>query len=232
MVSADALLRREHPERGLVAPHEFIALAEDTGLIVPIGAWVLDQSCRQLARWQHIAPSMTVAVNLSVRQLLDPAIAARLSAVLLQSGARAKGLCLELTESVFMEDVEFFGKALAGLKRLGVRLTIDDFGTGYSSLNYAREFHVDILKIDKSFIDGVVTESPSSSLVATVLELARVLELKAVAEGVEGAEQLEHLKALNCDFGQGFLFARPLDDAGLRDVLRQRREAPMAGPVA
>ena len=122
MVSAEALLRWEHPERGLVPPHEFIPLAEDTGLIVPIGAWVLDESCRQLARWQRIAPSMTLAVNLSVRQLLDPAIAARLSAVLLQSGARAKGLCLELTESVFMEDVEFFGKALAGLKRPGVGL--------------------------------------------------------------------------------------------------------------
>jgi EAL domain-containing protein (putative c-di-GMP-specific phosphodiesterase class I) len=112
-----------------------------------------------------------------------------------------------------------------------VQLAIDDFGTGYSSLNYAREFHVDILKIDKSFIDGLAAGSPSSSLVATVLELARVLELKAVAEGVEGSEQLERLQALHCDFGQGFLFAQPLDDAGLRDVLRQRREAPMPGPV-
>ena len=155
MVSAEALLRWKHPERGLVPPHEFISLAEETGLIVPIGAWVLEQACRELARWQRIDPSMTVAVNLSVRQLLDPAIAARLAAVLLQSGARAEGLCLELTESVFMEDVEFFGKALARLKRLGVRLTIDDFGTGYSSLSYLKRFPVDAVKVDRAFVDGL-----------------------------------------------------------------------------
>jgi EAL domain-containing protein (putative c-di-GMP-specific phosphodiesterase class I) len=152
--------------------------------------------------------------------------------VLAESAVDPHSVILEISESAMMSDIAVAIARLTEFKALGVQLAIDDFGTGYSSLTYAREFHVDILKIDKSFIDGVVTESPSSSLVATVLELARVLDLKAVAEGVEGAEQLEHLKALNCDFGQGFLFARPLDDAGLRDVLRQRREAPMPGPVA
>jgi diguanylate cyclase (GGDEF)-like protein/PAS domain S-box-containing protein len=210
MVSAEALLRWEHPDRGPVPPHEFIPLAEDTGLIVPIGAWVLDQSCRQLARWQHIAPSMTLAVNLSVRQLLDPAIAARLSAVLLQSGAGAAGLCLELTESVFMEDVEFFGKALAGLKRLGVRLTIDDFGTGYSSLSYLKRFPVDAVKVDRAFVDGLGTDPHDSALVAAIVAMAAALDLEVTAEGVETQAQLAHLKRLGCRRVQGFHLARPM----------------------
>ena len=210
MVSAEALLRWVHPERGLVPPHEFIPLAEETGLIVPIGAWVLDQSCRQLARWQRIEPSMTLAVNLSVRQLLDPAIAARLSTVVLQSGARAEGLCLELTESVFMEDVEFFGKALASLKRLGVRLTIDDFGTGYSSLSYLKRFPVDAVKVDRAFVDGLGTDPHDSALVAAIVAMAAALDLEVTAEGVETQAQLAHLKRLGCRRVQGFHLARPM----------------------
>jgi diguanylate cyclase (GGDEF)-like protein/PAS domain S-box-containing protein len=209
MVSAEALLRWEDPERGLVPPQEFISLAEDTGLIVPIGAWVLNQACDQLARWQRIEPSMTVAVNLSVRQLLDPAIAARVSAVLHQSGAQAKGLCLELTESVFMEDVDFFGKALARLKRLGVRLTIDDFGTGYSSLSYLKRFPVDAVKVDRAFVDGLGTDPHDSALVAAIVAMAAALDLEVTAEGVETQSQLAHLKRLGCQRVQGFHLARP-----------------------
>jgi diguanylate cyclase (GGDEF)-like protein len=219
MVSAEALLRWVHPERGLVPPHEFIPLAEDTGLIVPIGAWVLDQSCRQLARWQRIEPSTTLAVNLSVRQLLDPAIAARLSAVLLESGARATGLCLELTESVFMEDVEFFGKALASLKRLGVRLTIDDFGTGYSSLSYLKRFPVDAVKVDRAFVDGLGTDPHDSALVAAIVAMAAALDLEVTAEGVETQGQLAHLKRLGCRRVQGFHLARPMSAEAMTQLI-------------
>jgi diguanylate cyclase (GGDEF)-like protein/PAS domain S-box-containing protein len=227
MVSAEALLRWEHPDRGLVPPEEFITLAEETGLIVPIGAWVLDQSCRQLARWQRIDRAMTLAVNLSVRQLLDPAIAARLAAVLLQSGARAKGLCLELTESVFMEDVEFFGKVLARLKRLGVRLTIDDFGTGYSSLSYLKRFPVDAVKVDRAFVDGLGTDPHDSALVAAIVAMAAALDLEVTAEGVETQEQLAHLKRLGCRRVQGFHLARPMTADAMTQLVTDSRRWPV-----
>jgi diguanylate cyclase (GGDEF)-like protein/PAS domain S-box-containing protein len=230
----EALIRWNHPTRGVIAPLDFVPLAEETGLIVPIGEWVLRTACQFAAQLQldfPDDPARQVAVNLSTRQLQHPEILEQVRGVLAETGLDPHSLILELTENAMMSDIEVAISRLTAFKALGVQLAIDDFGTGYSSLNYAREFHVDILKIDKSFIDGLAAGSPSSSLVATVLELARVLELKAVAEGVEGSEQLERLQALHCDFGQGFLFAQPLDDAGLRDVLRQRREAPMPGPV-
>jgi diguanylate cyclase (GGDEF)-like protein/PAS domain S-box-containing protein len=230
----EALIRWNHPTRGVIAPLDFVPLAEETGLIVPIGLWVLRTACQFAAQLQidyPDDPARHVAVNLSPRQLQHPEIVEQVRSVLVETAVDPHSVILEISESAMMADIAVAIARLTEFKALGVQLAIDDFGTGYSSLNYAREFHVDILKIDKSFIDGVVTESPSSSLVATVLELARVLDLRAVAEGVEGAEQLEQLKALNCDFGQGFLFGRPLDDAGLRDVLRQRRAAPTAGPV-
>jgi EAL domain-containing protein (putative c-di-GMP-specific phosphodiesterase class I) len=176
-------------------------------------------------------PARHMAVNLSTRQLQHPEVVDQVRAVIEETGLDPRSLILEITESAMMADMDVAIARLSEFKALGVQLAIDDFGTGYSSLNYVREFPVDILKIDKSFIDGLVNESPSSSLVTTVLELARVLELKAVAEGVEGADQLEHLRALNCDFGQGFLFARPLNDAGLREILRVRREIPTTGQV-
>ncbi len=224
MVSAEALVRWEDPERGLVPPQDFISLAEDTGLIVSIGAWVLDQACRELARWQRIEPSMTVAVNLSVRQVLDPALAARVSAILLKTGARAEGLCLELTESVFMEDVDFFGKALARLKRLGVRLTIDDFGTGYSSLSYLKRFPVDAVKVDRAFVDGLGTDPHDSALVAAIVAMAAALDLEVTAEGVETQDQLAHLKRLGCQRVQGFHLSRPASaDAVTELVVESRR---------
>ena len=227
MVSAEALVRWEDPERGLVPPHDFISLAEDTGLIVSIGAWVLDQACRELARWQQIEPSMTVAVNLSVRQLLDPGIAARVSAVLAQSGAQAEGLCLELTESVFMEDVDFFGKALARLKRLGVGLTIDDFGTGYSSLSYLKRFPVDAVKVDRAFVDGLGTDPHDSALVAAIVAMAAALDLEVTAEGVETQDQLAHLKRLGCQRVQGFHLARPTTADEVTALLAESRRWPV-----
>jgi diguanylate cyclase (GGDEF)-like protein/PAS domain S-box-containing protein len=215
MVSAEALLRWEHPEGRLVNPDEFIPLAEETGLIVPIGAWVLEQACAQLVQWQRTEPSMSVAVNLSVCQMVAPDIAGLIEDVLRRSGARPEGLCLELTESVFMEDVDYFGRTLAGLKGLGVRLAIDDFGTGYSSLSYLKRFPVDAVKVDRAFVDGLGTDPHDSALVAAIVAMAAALGLEVTAEGVETREQLADLKRLHCQRAQGFYLARPMPAAAM-----------------
>jgi diguanylate cyclase (GGDEF)-like protein/PAS domain S-box-containing protein len=210
MVSAEALLRWQHPERGLVSPAEFIPVAEETGLIVPIGAWVLEQACHQLVRWQRDAPSMRVAVNLSVRQMLALDIAGLVEDVLRRTGAAANCICLELTESVFMDDVDYFTRTLASLKALGVRLSIDDFGTGFSSLSYLKRFPVDAVKVDRAFVDGLGTDTHHSALVAAIIAMADALDLEVTAEGVETADQLASLRLLQCQRAQGFWLARPM----------------------
>jgi diguanylate cyclase (GGDEF)-like protein/PAS domain S-box-containing protein len=219
MVSAEALLRWQHPERGLVSPDEFIPVAEETGLIVPIGAWVLGQACRDLVRWQRTQEAMTVAVNLSVRQMLAPDIAGLVESVLRATGARAQNLSLELTESVFMEDVDYFEKTLGGLKRLGVRLSIDDFGTGYSSLSYLKRFPVDAVKVDRAFVDGLGTDANDTALVAAILAMAAALGLEVTAEGVETHDQLVNLQKLHCRLAQGFYLARPMPAAAITELV-------------
>jgi diguanylate cyclase (GGDEF)-like protein/PAS domain S-box-containing protein len=215
MVSAEALVRWEDPERGLVSPADFIPLAEETGLIVPIGAWVLEQACRALIQWQGTEPSMSVAVNLSVRQVVAADVAGLIEDVLRRTGVRPDTLCLELTESVFMEDVDYFGRTLASLKTLGVQLAIDDFGTGYSSLSYLKRFPVDAVKVDRAFIEGLGTDPHSSALVAAIVAMADALSLDVTAEGVETQEQLASLKRLNCRRAQGFHLARPMPANGI-----------------
>jgi EAL domain-containing protein (putative c-di-GMP-specific phosphodiesterase class I) len=215
MVSAEALLRWDHPDRGPISPDEFIPLAEETGLIVPIGAWVLEQACRQLARWQRVLPTMSIAVNVSVRQMISPGFAKRVKAILERTGARPESLCLELTESVFMEDVIFFGKTLDGLKSIGVQLSIDDFGTGYSSLSYLKRFPVDAVKVDRAFVDGLGTDPHDSALVAAIVAMADALHLAVTAEGVETEEQFAGLKQLGCKRAQGYYFGRPMSPADL-----------------
>jgi diguanylate cyclase (GGDEF)-like protein/PAS domain S-box-containing protein len=216
MVSAEALVRWKHPEHGLVTPDNFISLAEETGLIVPIGARVLEQACSDLAEWKHIALSMgkpekiTIAVNLSVRQLLAADIASTVDDVLTRTGVHPADLCLELTESVFMEDVGYFGRTLDGLKALGVDLSIDDFGTGYSSLSYLKAFPVDGVKVDRVFVDGLGTDPHDTALVAAIVAMARALDLQVTAEGVETHEQLIGLKNLGVPRAQGFYLARPM----------------------
>jgi EAL domain-containing protein (putative c-di-GMP-specific phosphodiesterase class I) len=171
---------------------------------------VLEQACLQLVEWQRDQPSMTVSVNLSVRQVLAADIVAGISDILQRTGVPPATLCLELTESVFMEDVDYFARTLASLKALGVQLAIDDFGTGYSSLSYLERFPVDAIKVDRAFVDGLGTDPHHTALVAAILAMADALDLTATAEGVETLDQLVHLRRLRCHKAQGFYLSRPV----------------------
>jgi diguanylate cyclase (GGDEF)-like protein len=230
-IGVEALLRWQHPRRGLVAPLNFIPLAEETGLIVPIGRWVLGEACRQGRRWQLAAPAgraPTMSVNISGRQLLEPTLVAEVAEALAESGLEPALLTLEITESILMQNTEATVATLRELKALGVRLAIDDFGTGYSSLAYLQRFPIDVLKIDKSFIDGVARGGSDAVLARTIVTLAGMLDLSTVAEGVERADQHAHLVALGCARGQGYLFGRPLGVAEI-DGLLAHADQP-AGP--
>jgi diguanylate cyclase len=224
LVGAEALLRWEHPDRGQVSPVEFIPIAEETGLIISIGLWVFEQACEQLARWQCTNPSMSVAVNLSVRQLVDPEITDQIEAILSRTGIRPQDVCLELTESIFAEDSDGIGNTLGSLSALGVKLAMDDFGTGYSSLSYLKRFPFDEVKVDQEFVDGLGTDPYDTELVSAVIAMAGALGLGVTAEGVETRDQLERLQRMDCQRAQGFYLARPMPaDAMNQFVVEQHR---------
>jgi EAL domain-containing protein (putative c-di-GMP-specific phosphodiesterase class I) len=207
----EALVRWQHPTRGLLAPFHFIPLAEDSGLIVPLGAWVLRVACQQAAKWrdEEDAPR-SVSVNLSAKEIAQPDLVSRVSEALDQAGLEPSALRLEITETSIMEDPQGAGEVLASLRDLGVRLDIDDFGTGYSSLLYLRRYAVDFLKIDRSFVAGLGQNPQDDAIVASVIDLAHAFDIGVVAEGVETMAQAELLREQGCDFGQGFLWARPV----------------------
>jgi diguanylate cyclase (GGDEF)-like protein/PAS domain S-box-containing protein len=221
VMAVEALARWQHPVRGLLSPQEFIELAEDTGLIVGLGLRVLSEACNEAKAWEaqlgQAAPR--VHVNLSARQLTATNLAVLVRGVLEGSGLDPSRLCLEITESVLMEDAATVIEAVRRLKQVGVLLAIDDFGTGYSSLSYLRRFPVDVLKVDQSFIDGLGPDPEDSAIVAAIVNLAGTLELEAVAEGVETVEQLAKLRELDCSAAQGYLFARPVPPAELSPLL-------------
>jgi diguanylate cyclase len=213
IAKVEALVRWEHPSRGLVPPMDFIPAAEETGLIVDIGRFVLEQACSQVQQWQvqhQGGRALEVGVNVSARQLQDSALAHDVAAALERSGLDPQNLTLEITESVLMEDVEASIDRLQELKALGVKLAIDDFGTGYSSLSYLQQFPVDVLKIDRTFVKVIDGAKEDSALVSAIVKLGHTFGLQLVAEGVETAEQLAALTAMSCDRAQGYLFARPL----------------------
>ena len=211
VVGFEALVRWQHPTRGLVAPMEFVPIAEDTGFIIPIGTWVLEQACAAATRWpgRKNGEPMQISVNLSARQLFDPNLVDTARSIVSRNGLEAGQLTLEITESVLMEDTDLSVLQLNALKKLGVQIAIDDFGTGYSSLSYLRSFPVDVLKIDKSFTDTVAVDVDGACFVQAILHLAQVLRVTTVAEGVEHAAQAERLRELGCDLAQGFYFGRP-----------------------
>lgn len=230
----EALIRWPR-RRGLVPPDQFISLAEETGHIMPLGAWVLEHAASDVARWQREhphTPPLHLNVNVSARQFIDPAFVQDVRRVVDTSGLEPGSLVLEITESVLMRRDEQIRAAMRTLKRLGVSIAIDDFGTGFSSLSYLREFPIDVLKVDKSFIDDIVTDGQQVALVEGIVRIADVLGLRVIAEGIENAGQRDLLGAMGCRFGQGYLFARPMNADEARRFLRmsgERQASPLVG---
>ena len=212
--SFEALVRWEHPERGLVAPDVFVPIAEQTGLVVPLGNWVLEEACRQMVAWRHSIPKsaqVAVGVNLSGRQFEDDGLVTGVQACLERTGLDPRALGLEMTESVVMARTRRNAATLQELRDLGIKLLIDDFGTGYSSLANLRSFPLDSLKVDRSFVNRMEFEEGKAEIVSTIIALARTLGLEVVAEGVETAEELQMLRELGCDLAQGHYFSRAID---------------------
>ncbi|HTB98059.1 MAG TPA: EAL domain-containing protein [Terracidiphilus sp.] len=223
IVGVEALIRWRHPERGLIAPMEFIPKAEECGVILPIGDWGLEEACRQIQKWNREDPrniSLRVGVNLSARQFARPGLADHVEALLMEAGMSGRQLGLEMTESSLIPNMRTAAKVLSGLRELGVSLLMDDFGTGYSSLNYLHSFPFDVLKIDRSFVVRMTEGEQALQIVRTIIELARVLGMDVVAEGIETREQYRLLRQLGCKYGQGFLFARPMSVSKVSALLR------------
>ncbi len=229
LTAAEALLRWEHPERGLVGADEFIGLAEETGLIVPIGKWVLEHACAQAAAWAERGYGLGVAVNVSARQLDHPGLVDDVRGALERSGLEPQRLTLEITETALTRDPETAKALVAKIKTLGVRIAIDDFGTGYSSLAHLRDFPVDALKIDRSFISGSAASRESKALVHVLVGLGKTLGMETLGEGIETLTQLQHLEEERCDLGQGLLLARPLRPEELEGLLRAEAARASSG---
>jgi EAL domain-containing protein (putative c-di-GMP-specific phosphodiesterase class I) len=218
----EALIRWQHPKRGLVAPDDFIPMAEETGLILPIGRWVLREACLQMVRWQKRHPDtahLTVSVNLSVKQFMDENLLEYILQTLSETGFNPRQLRLEITESLLMENLEAAIAVLTGLKSHGIQLDMDDFGTGYSSLSNLQRFPVDTLKIDRSFIQRMGQAGGKPEIIRTIITLASDLGMGVTAEGIETEEQLAKLRFLNCKEGQGFFFSKPMEEKKMELLL-------------
>ncbi|MES3025193.1 MAG: EAL domain-containing protein [Pseudomonadota bacterium] len=231
IVGMEALIRWQHPELGVVPPIRFIGVAEDTGLIVPIGAWVLRTACAQNKAWQDAGLGrLRVAVNLSARQFAAPNLIAEIEAVLADTGLAPACLDIELTESLFMDDITVAVELLHSMKALGVSMSIDDFGTGYSSLSYLSRFPIDVLKIDRSFVSAIQRDANDAALVSSIIALAHNLKLSVIAEGVETAEQLAYLRGHGCDEMQGYYFSKPVPAEAFERLLREHTRLDIGEP--
>jgi diguanylate cyclase (GGDEF)-like protein/PAS domain S-box-containing protein len=221
ITGVEALIRWRQRERGLVPPSQFVPVAEDCGLILPIGRWVLREACRQARAWQDVGlPPLPIAVNVSAVEFRKKGFVSAVRAILSETGLDPRHLELELTEGVLMEDVESTASVLRALKLLGVHLAVDDFGTGYSSLSYLRQFPIDVLKIDQSFIRQISADPDDSKIVTAIINLGKSLKLLVVAEGIETREQLAFLRARHCAEGQGYLFSQPVSAGEITDLLQ------------
>lgn len=221
MSGVEALVRWQHPRRGLVSPEEFIPLAEETGLILRLGTWVLEEACRQGQQWlEEGLPPLHVAVNISADQFQKGGLPKQLNEILIATGLPADRLTLEMTESVVMEEAEATMQIMSEIDGLGVRLALDDFGQGYSSLSYLKRFPLDVLKVDKAFVDGLVDNTEDRAIVRSVVALARELNISVTAEGIETERQMEQVKALGCNVGQGYWFSRPVTADAITELLR------------
>jgi EAL domain-containing protein (putative c-di-GMP-specific phosphodiesterase class I) len=222
VVGCEALVRWDHPQRGIIAPDQFIRLAEDTGLIVPLGKWVLREATREASNWPS-TPTCSrppyVTVNIAGKQLLHAEFVTDVAEALSDNGLAPQRLILEITEGTLLDNAEATTRRLQEIKALGVRLAIDDFGTGYSSLSYLQRFPIDILKIDKSFVEGVVRGGNQAALARTIISLGDSLALRTVAEGIETDAQRAVLRDLGCQLGQGFLYAKPLEPSAIAGVM-------------
>ncbi|HUQ34134.1 MAG TPA: bifunctional diguanylate cyclase/phosphodiesterase, partial [Pyrinomonadaceae bacterium] len=220
----EALVRWQHPELGLVSPAEFIPLAEDTGLIAPIGEWVLRAACAQTRAWHDCGfKGLRVSVNLSPRQFQQPDLVLVVERILKETGLDGAGLELEVTESSVMKNAETAIRTLGELKAMGIKISIDDFGSGYSSLSYLKHLPIDVLKIDQSFVSDMTADPKDAAIVMAVIQLAHSLQLKVIAEGVETDEQLHFLRLLSCDEMQGYLFCRPIPVEAFENLLLEGR---------
>jgi EAL domain-containing protein (putative c-di-GMP-specific phosphodiesterase class I) len=230
----EALVRWQHPVRGLIPPAQFISLAEDTGLIVPIGWWVLEQACCQAVQWQAHADRapLTLSVNLSPRQFRQPDLDVAVADILHRSGLDPCHLKLEITEGAIMENTDCSSATLGKLKALGVKLAVDDFGTGYSSLSYLKRLPLDVLKIDQSFVKGIGQNQEDTAIVQAIMSLARSLQLSVTGEGIETADQADLLGMMGCNSGQGYLYSRPLEAEDLTALLRSGAHAAAHPAIA
>jgi EAL domain-containing protein (putative c-di-GMP-specific phosphodiesterase class I) len=224
IAGAEALIRWKHPTRGVLPPGEFIPIAEQTGLISDIGDWILQTATGHAATWQPPTHPLYISVNVSPIQLRDRTIVTRVRHALATTGLPPNALMLELTESTLMDDIDHARAILAELKQLGVRIAIDDFGTGYSSLAYLRQLPVDLVKIDRSFVNELDTQTTSHSLAHDIVALAHALDLTTIAEGIETERQLVHLETIGCTHGQGYHLARPMSPHHLAQRREQRIE--------
>jgi EAL domain-containing protein (putative c-di-GMP-specific phosphodiesterase class I) len=227
LLGVETLIRWQHPQLGLISPATFIPIAEKNGLIVPMGYWVLKQSCQQYQKWCALGITpFKISVNLSQRQLQEENLIPRIQTILHETQMNPQALTLEVTESLMYKDPEQVIARLTRLKQLGIKIAIDDFGVGYSSLSYLKDLPLHTLKIDKSFIDDLFTTEKDQVILQSIIELGHRLNLDIIAEGIEVPEQLDLLREMKCDYGQGYLFSRPL---GLTDMTQYFQSLPQTG---